>query len=772
MRRTLLFLFLIFGLTTVNSQNCSDPNYTFTSQAQLDAFTEDCTTITGRLVLDGSNITDLSILSKITTVGEYIELYDNDLITNTNGLENLTSVNGVLIDDNDMLTSLSGFSGLTAIGGKLQINDNANLQNVSGFDNVQSVSGDIDVFNNPNLISFEAFSNVTTIGEDLYIEDNIAIPSLAGFENITTITGDLLIQDNTLLTSCTAICELLDGNGIGGNIFISGNATGCESQGAIETECDNCPGFPIDNGNYRFTSQAELDAFTTNCTKITGNLIIGASNLEESDITDLSILTKITEIEGGVEIFNNDLLITTSGLENVTTISQGIYIDDNELLTSLTGFSGLNSIDDKLLISDNASLENITGFENITSIADKLEILDNASLISLDALSSVTTVGDDVKINGNIILETLEGLSSITSIGGNLEVQNNFFLETCTAFCALFENNGVSGAILISNNEEDCDSKEAIEEKCAECPGFPNNDGNYLFTSQAELDNFTTNCSKITGYLKIQESDISDLSILSKIISVGDYLELDSNHSLTGTSGLENIIYVGTNVIIDNNNTLTSLTGFSGLNSVEGDLYFGGNDALESILGFENLTEINGNLRFFTNSNLTDVTALSNITSIGGHLSIQENMNLETLEGLNNITTVTGDLFMQDNAVLATCTALCDLLENDGVGGVITISNNDDGCESKQDILDNCSLDITENSLENFTYYPNPVRDVLTVPNGIKEIELYNYTGQFLEKFKVKNNQVSLVEYDNGFYIIKLINDKNQKVSKTLLISK
>jgi hypothetical protein len=118
-----LFVFLIF-LTSMILLSCTDDSPTEVVpdevgskreqiiygsvhvylQEDLDLFVG--TIITGGLYISGSDITDLSPLSNLKTIGNGLFLLDNDALTNLEGLNNITSIGEyLLIKDNDALTN-------------------------------------------------------------------------------------------------------------------------------------------------------------------------------------------------------------------------------------------------------------------------------------------------------------------------------------------------------------------------------------------------------------------------------------------------------------------------------------------------------------------------------------------------------------------------------------------------------------------------------------------------------------------------------------------
>src|SRR5690606_37000947 len=225
----------------------------------------------------------------------------------------------------------------------------------------------------------------------------------------------------------------------------------------------------------------------------------------------------------------------------------------------------------------------------------------------------------------------------------------------------------------------------------AQCPP-----GDVILNSQTEVDDFATNypnCTEISGSLKINGNDITDLSPLSNLTSVGGYLQINDNSNLTNLDGLSNLTSVGGNLFISANSSLTNLDGLSNLTSVGVHLYINSNSNLTSLDGLSNLTSVGGHLTINNNSSLTNLDGLNNLTSVGGHLTINSNSSLTNLDGLSNLTSVGGYLYIQSNSSLTDISGLqnidpASILEAYGVGLYI---------------VDNTSLSVC--NLENFCTY-------------------------------------------------------------------
>jgi hypothetical protein len=151
----------------------------------------------------------------LTSIGDGLSIYSHPALTNLTGLEGLNNINGDLwIQGNTTLTSLTGLDNLTSIGRYLDIEYNNALTNLTGLD------------------------NLTSIGEYLYIYSNSALTSLTGLDNIDagSLSG-LYIGQNSNLSTCAiqSICDYLKSPS--GTIYISENATGCNSPEEVDSAC-------------------------------------------------------------------------------------------------------------------------------------------------------------------------------------------------------------------------------------------------------------------------------------------------------------------------------------------------------------------------------------------------------------------------------------------------------------------------------------------------------------------------------------------------------
>jgi len=347
------------------------------------------------------------------------------------------------------------------------------------------------------------------------------------------------------------------------------------------------------------------------------------------------------------------------------------------------------------------------------------------------------------------------------------------------------------------------------------------------FTTQQQIDNFQTNypgCKEIEGSVLINGSDISNLNGLLGLESIEGFLEIDEPYSLYELSGLDSLKYIGGNFWIFENDNLTNLVGLNSLNTVEGNFtisysyslinfsglealttignscYIEYNSALKSLDGLNNLNSLDGSLTILQNSELESITSLNNLENIGGSLFIVYNNSISNLYGLDELSSIGGSLGIQhntslinlsgldninlgsiselhivDNNSLSTCDvqSICDYLISPT--GFVEICNNAPGCNSIEEVEEACLTSTEDISAieNNITIFPNPAKKTIAILSyseiKIKEVNIYNPTGQVILQKKTPDNTIDISSIQPGLYFIEIVTDIGN-VRKKLII--
>lgn len=280
----------------------------------------------------------------------------------------------------------------------------------------------------------------------------------------------------------------------------------------------------IYNGNVSLTNQQEVINFgKKKYNIINGKLDIYSLSSSASNITDLSPLLDLMEVQGDVEIKLSSLS-NLEGLNNLTKINNSLNIYYNQSLISLKGLDEIISISKNLKIYNNNLLENINTLNKVSNISGDINISHNPKLLIINILKEVSSI-NNIAIYSNESLESIQGFEKVNEIKYNLDINNNKVLNSISGFNDL-TNIGVG--------------------------------------------------------LYISDSNINNLQF-SKLNTVGGPIELINNKSLQNLSGFSNLTTVdGSYFYIWNNNSLFNFCdiislvkngGIKGAFSISGNLY-------------------------------------------------------------------------------------------------------------------------------------------------------------------------------------------------------
>ena len=465
-----LGIYILFSLNLkVHSQNCLPGGITFTTQTSIDNFSVDypgCTYITGSVIISGSGITNLNGLSQITRIGE---TYPNGLyiintnLTNLQGLNNLTAVDGGLkIENNPMLINLTGLESITRLYNGTEIRNNPNLVNLLGLNNVTQSNYFIKIISNSSLQSLTGLNNILTIGYDssngycnttanLLINSNGNLLNINALQNLQRVCGHLYIESNTLLQDIYLP-----------NLQLVGQSIGISWNNAI-TNLNNLSNLTyVGNGltiryNSNLTSISGLSSITYfsiySAINLSGNKLTNLNGLgwaqnvenifieDEDYIVSLQGLNNIQHVNGTFAITGCNLLQNLNNLSTLTSVGS-LYFDSNPQLISLNGLQSLSAINGNFYFKRNHLVPNFQGLNNITSIDGAVNILENNDLTSFTGLNGVSSIGGKLEIYSNNAMINLSGLDQVNGINGYLSITYNPNLLNFSGLSILSSING------------------------------------------------------------------------------------------------------------------------------------------------------------------------------------------------------------------------------------------------------------------------------------------------------------------------------------------
>ena len=485
----LLFILTLF--THFTWAQCTIPgDIHLKTQTEIDNFATTypgCTHIAGYLFIDNgdptSNITSLSGLSQLQSIGQYLTFRGN--FNSFQGLNNISTIGTSLFIQNIGISNLDGLNGLTSIGGVIEIKDNNTLTNINALSNVSGTVQAITIKNNSMLASVDGLQGITTVNGTVQVETNAALSTI-NLPNMMMVSGaasDLIITGNAALLSIDMPNLASVGRVFGlsynpilstanfanlvsatGKFEIGNNAalTNCNGFGSFMTTTDLFIGYnmmlndisALDNvsgplGDFRIEENPALANIPT------FNSVTSINNLNIINNDALSLINGFNGVTslGNIQIDHNDNLSSIDGFPNVSTIGD-FFVRYNNALQSLNGFSSVSSVTGTFFVQYNNALQTFGGFAGLAT-ANTTFIQHNNSLTTLNAFSNLQTISGSFYITDNPALISIIGLSNVVTISGYASIANNNLLEDISPLSNVNFTNSFS-FLDISNNPNLC----------------------------------------------------------------------------------------------------------------------------------------------------------------------------------------------------------------------------------------------------------------------------------------------------------------------------
>lgn len=184
----------------------------------LESFTAASTSDPGIKILYNSSLQNINGLRNIITPGERLSIVGNPSLLNIDGLESITQIQDsnftsyLEIINNDLIENLDGLNQLTSFPGYLKITENGALQNLNGLTNLTTPVEFIDISGNSALTSLEGLAGIPGSPDlSIFITLNPSLINLSGLNNLTECFS-INISNNDNLTNMSALNSLTDCN--------------------------------------------------------------------------------------------------------------------------------------------------------------------------------------------------------------------------------------------------------------------------------------------------------------------------------------------------------------------------------------------------------------------------------------------------------------------------------------------------------------------------------------------------------------------------------
>lgn len=421
-----------------------------------------CISVTGKLVIESSELTDLDLLKSLAYVKKGLYIRGNGKLNNVEGLRNLASVGVLVIENNPNMTNLDGLNKLEKIAGGVEISTNKSPSDYRGPSHrpprpvMMTFFEESRISNNASLTDLGGLSNLRSIKTVLSIDNNASLTGIKGMNEVASISG-LNIRNNINLTKLEGFNSL---NAIEDSLTIHENPRLKDIDELANLSSINRGSLSISNNN-KLTDLGGLN----NLTRIKRKLLIKNNPFLTS--LDLYNLREVdTNLE--IEIGDNSKLNSIAGIVGVEGEVQSLIISGNKSLASLEGLNGIKSVRFQLVLENNDSLKNLKGLDSLNNVGMSLKISNNEGLVDLEGLNNLTTVVTFLEINQNKNLTSLKGLDNLDNITAqpfikkNILVKNNTNLPTCEVISLvekLEKEGNTSGAIVCGNHSDTCEYK-------------------------------------------------------------------------------------------------------------------------------------------------------------------------------------------------------------------------------------------------------------------------------------------------------------------------
>lgn len=390
---------------------------------------------------------------------------------------------------------------------------------------------------------------------------------------------------------------------------------------------------------------------------------------------------------------------------NCTHILGNVRIEDSipGSITNIEGLYPIEKVDGDFILFRLTGLENMTGLENLDSVGGVFQMLGLQLVESTSALQKLRHVGG-LAVGSNPLLTDTDGFIKLENIRGSVTINNNAKLPDLLGLQSI---------------------------------------------------------ATVGAYLNITRNDsLTGLQGLENLESVGTYFALQRNTNLKTLAALSRLSSVGTYLRVSFLDNLEDLTGLEGITSLGWRLIISHNPRLKSLKGLDNLVTIGEALEIVANDSLQSLQHIASLESIQGRMTLIELPSIHDLSGLENIDfSAVSSVTISNCGALSNCSVagLCAYLEDEI--GESNILENAMGCNSSEEVLDNCSV-VSSNVLREMnttTWFPNPASGhIFCESDGAGRWELLSIEGRHIQTFfLVKGlNRFDMNEVPSGLYIL------------------
>ncbi|WP_306640878.1 hypothetical protein [Sanyastnella coralliicola] len=297
---------------------------------------------------------------------------------------------------------------------------------------------------------------------------------------------------------------------------------------------------------------------------------------------------------------------------------------------------------------------------------------------------------------------------------------------------------------------------------CNECGGFTSFEGlnNVITVGGISIDEGSSfsfegldNLNFVTNNIDLDEASFEDFTGLESLITIGGYLEINENGP-NNLNGLQSLISIGGNLRITES-SITSLEGMSSLSSIGGTLEVSDCTLIPSLSDLEPIGFVLGGLTIDDCDLLIDLSGIDNIGSLQGEIRIEGNALLNDISAIANFNS-DGFTYLEIdfNPMLSACSvaSVCGHLLSNGEN---LISDNLENCNSAEEVLSFCSVNLDEVSI---TDQIRVLQDEIFITGEAlnNPLVIYTTTGQIVRYYEQAPSYLWIEDLPSGIYVINL----------------
>lgn len=398
-----------------------------TSDDDFDSYNSETTYINGSLIIDATDLTDLSALENLDSISGDFKIQFCESLDNLEGLESLIKVGSLVIWGDTELEDLAELSALTEVTGDVAIMLNDALTSLDGLDNLTTVGGDV-------YIGTQAWKDPVKEGGNEALGDFCALKTLLSNGGLTgTFYADYNLYNPAAADITAGNCS---GEGSTDTPKDVSNLSTVGGDAAITLtwtapDMDNIDHYLITGTPDDISEEADEDAVSytlsglTNGTEYSLTVIVVNTSNESSSGTSITATAGATVVEGNLSLSSQEEVNAVSSLIEKVTGKLQIYGDD---ITDLSPLANIDSVFGKLQILQTTSLTTLNGL-GVEYVGSTFYLDDNAALQNIDGLQ-IEYIGNDVAILNNPLLTNLDGFSELSTVTGTIYIGTEAWNDT------------------------------------------------------------------------------------------------------------------------------------------------------------------------------------------------------------------------------------------------------------------------------------------------------------------------------------------------------